>query len=86
MAEPRYSDWRQGALETLSRGRPSAAMSRLGPEHGFALRWKPTVAGERVRNADDPEDGFETKPEAVAAARRYRESCREVLAETNGSM
>lgn len=83
---PRFTDWRQGVLETLARGRLAAAMSRLGPDRGFAVRWRPTVAGERVRNGDDPEEGFATKPEAVAAARRYRDSCREALAETNGSV
>ncbi|MGA0595656.1 hypothetical protein [Enterovirga sp. CN4-39] len=47
-------------------------------------RYLPKLAGECVRNSDDPQDGFATKEEAMAAARRYRESCRLALSSHDG--
>jgi len=45
------------------------------------LYWRPCVAQEVVG-----EEKFATKPEAAAAAKSFREQCRQQLAETNGSV
>lgn len=79
MSEPRYSDERQQFLERLARGRCGAVMRRS--EDFSRLYWRPCVAQEVVG-----EEKFDTKPEAVAAAKQFREQCRQQLAETNGSM
>lgn len=76
---PRYSDDRQEFLERLARGRCGAVMRRA--LLGFTVHWRPCVADEVVG-----EETFNTKPEAVAAAKLFRDQCRAALAETNGSM
>lgn len=61
--------------------RALAARHLLGPDLGTAeLRWLPLLNRQTVRNSDDPPLGFATRAEAVAAARRYRQSCRDWLA------
>lgn len=64
------------------KARPSAAVRHLGPTLEKATdAWLPRLNGEFVRNPDDPAMGYETRQDAVAAARRWRESCRRWLAE-----
>lgn len=79
MTEPRYSDERQQFLERLARGRCHAVMRQS--EDSSRPHWRPCVADEVVG-----EERFTTKPEAVAAAKQFRDQCRQQLAETNGSM
>lgn len=79
MAEPRYSDERQHFLERLARGRCHAVMRKS--DDFRSVCWRPCVADEVVGA-----EKFATKPEAVAAAKAFREQCRQQLAETNGSM
>lgn len=64
------------------KARPSAAVRCIGPTlEEAADAWLPRLKGEFVRNPDDPAAGYETRQDAVAAARRWRESCRRWLAE-----
>ncbi|WP_398471522.1 hypothetical protein [Tardiphaga sp.] len=79
MAEPRYSDERQQLLERLARGRCHAVMRKT--DDFRSVCWRPCVADEVVGD-----EKFATKPEAVAAAKQFREQCRQQLAETNGSV
>jgi hypothetical protein len=81
MAEPRYSDERQQLLERLARGKCSAVMT-----DGLRPRWRPTLAGEVIRDPDISPLGFEARADAMAAARRFKDQCQQQLAETNGSM
>ena len=55
--------------------RAGAAVLCQGPETGFKPGWFPRLAQQFVRNADDPMHGYATREEALAAARRYRQSC-----------
>lgn len=64
-------------LKKFRQGRATSSPRNLGPETNFEQRYFPRVAGNWVRNADDPLDGYRTALEAVMAARRYREACRE---------
>ncbi|MES2030885.1 MAG: hypothetical protein V4477_17020 [Pseudomonadota bacterium] len=75
---PRYSDDRQQLLERLARGRCGAVMRRS--QDFLNVYWRPCVASEVVG-----EEKFDTKPEAVAAAKQFRDQCRAALAEVNGS-
>ena len=52
----------------------SAVSRRFSPD--MKLRWMPTVDGEVVARAPLPFSGFDTRPEAVAAARQYKEANR----------
>jgi hypothetical protein len=45
------------------------------------LFWRPVVADEVVSD-----ETFNTKPEAVSAAKRFRESCRDQIAQANGDL
>ncbi|MDB5550644.1 MAG: hypothetical protein JWL86_628 [Rhizobium sp.] len=68
---------RQQFLEKLARGKCGAVMRRsLLTADVF---WRPCVADQVVGD-----ETFEAKPEAVAAAKRFRESCREQIAQANG--
>lgn len=84
MAEPRYSDERQGKLERWANGN-CGAISEM-PPMGFHLSYYPTIRGETIPDPDTPRDGYKRRAEAIAAARKFKELCRERLAETNGSM
>ena len=61
-------------------GRIGAVQRNRGPETCFQPCWHPRVAGRNVRNADTPGDGYNTRDEAIEAAKRYRASCRNALA------
>lgn len=61
-------------------GKPAAELLFRGPDERFAvLGWFPKLRGQLVRNADDPPDGFRARSDAVAAARRYRQSCADFM-------
>lgn len=68
-----------GALRSFAAARASAGVLRQGPETKFKPGWFPRLAGEFVRNADDPQHGYETRADALAAARRWRAACQEAL-------
>lgn len=80
-SEPRYTDDRQSKLESYARGKCSAAQRTVG----VGPRYFPTIAGDWI---DDPQfaDGFQHFADALFAARKFRDQCRQQLAETNGSM
>jgi hypothetical protein len=69
-------------LKLFSSGAVGATLFNLGPDKNFAERWWPTVASRRVRMADTPADGFDTKFSAKHEARRYKEACRDALSAT----
>lgn len=73
---------RQQFLESLARGKCSA-VSRTTPL-GFRLGWYPTVSGEEIPGPSVPRDGFTRKSEAVAAAKKFRDDCRNQIALANG--
>ena len=55
--------------------RASAGQITLGPDQRFRRVYMPRLAGEFVRNPDDPEHGFETRDLALRAARAFRHRC-----------
>jgi hypothetical protein len=61
--------------------RASAVQRNLGPDHKWRTCWFPALATRGVRNSDTPDRGYDTRAEAVEAARMYRQSCRDALAE-----
>lgn len=65
---------------SFARGRAGARSVYLSSAFDRVC-WLPRLAGRNVRNADDPDDGYSTEAEAVAAAKRYRENCRRWLQE-----
>lgn len=69
-------------LVLFSKGAVGATLFNLGPELNFETRWWPTVASRRVRMADTPSDGYDTKFAAKHEARRYRDACRDALSAT----
>ncbi|MDB5618541.1 hypothetical protein [Tardiphaga sp.] len=68
-------------LEKLAAGKCNA-VSRPAAL-GVGIRWWPKV-GPEIVVADVPEDGFATKPEAVAAARIAKEFANDIRAQANG--
>lgn len=87
MAEPRYSDERQqSALKTAADAKPSAISQSFGAAD---RRWMPTLDDAVIKPGGIhgiPFGGYATRREAIAAAKAVRESCRQEMAETNGSM
>lgn len=69
-------------LEKLATGKCSA-VSRPAAL-GVGIRWWPTVADEDLAGTYLPEDGYPTKPEAVAAAKRARAVAFDLLAQSQG--
>lgn len=65
--------------QAFAAARASAGVLCQGPEMKFKSGWFPRLAGEFVRNADDPQHGYETRDGALAAARRWRASCKAVI-------
>lgn len=71
----------------FSIARPSAKSGMVGKDLVDATkRWFPALAGQMVRNTNDPDNGFDNRDLAVAAAHRYRASCRKFLAGKVGEM
>ena len=68
----------------FAEGRVSARKYNRPPEMLFAECWYPTVAGKPVRNANAPEHGYDTRADAVKAAKSYRDSCRAALVPMGG--
>lgn len=81
--QPRYSNpAQQRFLEDIARGKCSA----VSRGSGAVSRYFPTVNGEIVTVLGAPEEGFACYGDAKNAAIRYRESCREALAQANGDL
>jgi hypothetical protein len=59
--------------------RANAGVRWQGPETNFQPGWFPKLAQQFVRNADDPKTGYDSRCDALAAARRYRAACREFI-------
>jgi hypothetical protein len=73
---------KKAMVKRFATARASAAKLSRGPDQHFAPCWWPKLAGRYVRNSGDPEDGFDTRDQAIDAARRYRASCQTALADT----
>jgi len=77
VSEQRLSEEEQRALAVkFASGNCTVREAMLGPAHDFKKVYRPRVASRYVHNSDDPEDGFATRAEALAAARRFKENCR----------
>jgi hypothetical protein len=78
MAEPANPD---ALIRTriFAESRASAGVLCQGPETKFRPCWFPKLAQQFVRNADDPKTGYNSRDDALAAARRYRTACRELI-------
>lgn len=49
------------------------------PSDLFATRYRPALGGQLVRPADMPEHGYQTREDAVAGGRAFKEACLQAL-------
>jgi hypothetical protein len=62
-------------MRRVARGRVTVRTIHAGPETGFALRYRPRVAGHFVSLVDTPPDGYLTSAEALSAGQTYKQQC-----------
>jgi hypothetical protein len=65
-------------------GRCRVSRGHAGPETGFAIRWLPKIAGEFVRPAGMPDEGYTTPELALAGAHSFKRACAACLSASLG--
>lgn len=65
----------------FSTGKAGVREGAAGPDLRFAPRYRPTIGGQGVAPRDMPEFGYETRGEALTAARKFKMSARDALAD-----
>lgn len=76
---------KQQFLEKLARGKPGA-VSRPGAGISVERQWFPTIDGESVFAADGGLIGHKTRSAAKEAAAKFRDECRNTIAQANGAL
>lgn len=64
----------------MATARVSVARCNAGPETGFAVRFRPKLAGKYVGTPGMPKSGYRTYKQALKASAAFRQLCRDFLA------
>lgn len=67
--------------EKVARGKCGAAERRFGGN----VKWLPTINGIPAQIGEGEDDCFDFRDDAVAVAKRFRDKCRNAIAEDQGA-